>query len=164
MNFSPRPSHLSSSHYNHTPSSSQSSNFQPSRFPSSPSTHHPPRSFPRPYSNVHDTSILDSSMDLSSSSSSPSVDPPFTSTPPSPYLPSIHDNDPLAWYSSPDIPSPYCYDSYYHDFLIPTDPYSYDHPLSFPLTHSPDYYSFDEPNSPHPYSADDYSHTAPSFQ
>ena len=164
MNFSPRPSQLSSSHYTNTPSSSQSSTFPPSRFPSSPSTHHHPRTFPRPYSNVHDTSLFDTAMELSSSSSSPAVDPSFTSTPHSPYLTPLHENDPLDWYSSPDAPSPYCYDSYYHDFLIPTDPYSYDHPLSPPLTHPPDYYSFDESNSP-PYTTDDYSHiTPPPFQ
>ena len=162
--FSPRPTHYSSSHHSHTPPSSfQPSHFQPSRPSSSFPGNHNSRSFPRPYSNVHDTSLSDSAMDFSSSSPPSHVESIAISNPPSSYSPSSPDNDPLSWYSSPDPPSPYCYDSYYHDFLIPTDPYSYDHPVPSSLPHSPDYYSFDESTSDDLYSSDVYLHTPSPF-
>ena len=63
------------------------------------------------------------------------------STPPHEF-PSQH--DPLTWFSAPDPPSPYLYDSYDHDFLVST-PSFHDESCSLPIqSQAPDYYTFDE--------------------
>ena len=59
------------------------------------------------------------------------------------HIPHDRDCDPLSWFSSPDDPSPYCYDSYCHDFLTPTDTFSHDPYHLTNSSSSTEFYTFD---------------------
>ena len=148
------------------PSSSPSSSFPPyrppSHSPSRPSSTSPPyfnrRPFPRPAANLHQTLSSDveqhdsySSPPLHSLNSHPFADSHLPSNISDSQLPdSTHISspvpDPLAWFSAPDDPSPYCYDSYYHDFLMPTDTFSHDHYMPPSSSSFPEFYSFIDPS------------------
>ena len=52
-------------------------------------------------------------------------------------------SDPISWLSSSDSPSPYFHDSYYHDFVPPSDTFSHEPTPVFPSC-STDYYSLDD--------------------
>ena len=156
--FSSHPSNQSFSRPPSFPSNARppySSSFRPSPHPSS--NLHTTFSFDSPSDpcdpSFHTTELPSHSPPPHSESFSPPPHSDSFSPPPDSFFPSsdssispdyMHDHDPLTWLHSPDMPSPYCYDSYYHDFIYSPHTYLHDSFSSPVPSHSPEYYTFDD--------------------